>query len=90
MYIIIGNHLVAVGSEDCSVTLARICPGRKNNIKVIRTLQGHISSVRALSSSVGVRGEDKKLLFSGGARASLKVWCIGLGMSELVIVIMYR
>lgn len=80
-----GRHLVAVGSEDCSVSLVRICPGCDDNaecIKVVKTLQGHISSVRALSCSVSGNGEGKKLLFSGGARASLKVWSIETGTSN--------
>ena len=71
---------MAVGSEDCTVSLVRICPGSVDAtqcIKVVRTLQGHISSVRALGCSNGV---DRKLLFSGGARASLKVWSIRQGM----------
>ena len=81
---------MAVGSEDCTVSLVRICPGCEDTtqcIKVVKTLQGHISSVKALSCSVSGKDEDKKLLFSGGARASLKVWSIGLGMLKLVILI---
>ena len=76
---------MAVGSEDCSVSLVRICPGCEDTtecIKVVKTLQGHISTVRALSSSVSGNGEGKKLLFSGGARASLKVWSIETGTSN--------
>lgn len=76
---------MAVGSEDCSVSLVRICPGCEETtecIKVVKTLQGHISSVRALSCSVSGNGEGKKLLFSGGARASLKVWSIETGTSD--------
>lgn len=42
-------------------------------LQVAHTLQGHTSSVRALSASRSAR----RLLFSGGARASLKVWSIG-------------
>ena len=80
-----GNHLVAVGSEDCTVSLVRLRPGRSENtapcIKVVATLQGHISSVRALSCSQSDRsGGSNRLLFSGGARASLKVWSVGPGM----------
>ena len=43
-------------------------------LQVIHTLQGHASCVKALSTS---RSAAKRLLFSGGARASLKVWSIG-------------
>ena len=80
-----GRHLVAVGSEDCTVSLVKICPGFEDPsgcIEVVRTLQGHISSVRALCCS---NGADKNLLFSGGARASLKVWSIRLGMSIIYV-----
>lgn len=82
---------MAIGSEDCTVSLVRICPGSEDVtqcIKVVKTLQGHISSVRALSCSVSGIDKDKKILFSGGARASLKVWSIGLhaGLEALVLV----
>ena len=43
--------------------------------QVLKTLQGHISSVRALSSSPSCHG-NCRLLFSGGARASLKAWLV--------------
>ena len=46
------------------------------SVGVLTTLQGHISSVKALSSSPSHLGSSCKLLFSGGARASLKVWLI--------------
>ena len=78
-----GSHLVAVGSEDCTVSLVRLCPRSEDTtqcIKVVATLQGHISSVRALSCSPSVRSDGRRLLFSGGARASLKVWSVGPGM----------
>ena len=47
-----------------------------HSVRVLTTLQGHISSVKALSSSPSHLGSSCKLLFSGGARASLKVWLI--------------
>ena len=77
-----GSHLVAVGSEDCTVSLVRLCPGSEDTtrcIKVVGTLQGHISSVRALSCSPSGRNDGNRLLFSGGARASLKAWNVGPG-----------
>jgi WD40 repeat protein len=68
---------VAVGSEDCSVCLVRVHPVATSHsgasLEVLCTLQGHTSSVRALCTSRATRS----LLFSGGARASLKVWSIG-------------
>ena len=66
----------------------RLCPGSKDTtqcIKVVTTLQGHISSVRALSCSPSGRSDGKRLLFSGGARASLKVWCIGPGRRNIYV-----
>lgn len=81
-----GSHLVAVSSEDCTVSLVRLCPQNEDTtqcIKVVDVLQGHISSVRALSCSPSGRSDAKRqLLFSGGARASLKVWCVGPGMLD--------
>lgn len=80
-----GRALLAVGSEDCSVCLLDVCPLDKAPLKVLHNLQGHISSVKALtsSSSSGSSGSStgpdggRSLLFSGGARASLKVWSVG-------------
>lgn len=46
------------------------------SLRVMKVLQGHISSVKALSSSRSCVSDSCKLLFSGGARASLKVWQI--------------
>lgn len=46
------------------------------SVRVLTTLQGHISSVKALSRSQSHLGSSCKLMFSGGARASLKVWHI--------------
>ena len=46
------------------------------SIHVLNNLQGHISSVRALTSSQSSCQQQSKLLFSGGARASLKVWLV--------------
>ena len=72
--------MVAVGSEDCSVCLVNLLPspdGHTLGVKTERFLQGHISSVRALSTSQSTQGPlHQTLLFSGGARASLKVWKI--------------
>lgn len=72
--------MIAVGSEDCSVCLLSLqpsCDGRSVALKTERFVQGHISSVRALSTSQSVQGPPHQiLLFSGGARASLKVWKI--------------
>lgn len=70
----------------------RICPGSDDStqcIKVMKTLQGHISSVRALSCSLSGKGEGKRLLFSGGARASLKVWCVRVGMKTSCITLQW-
>ena len=74
----LGRALVAVGSEDCSICLLRVCPDKvpspgSSSLEVLCMLQGHISSVKALSSSHAGR----TLLFSGGSRASLKVWSVG-------------
>lgn len=76
----LGKALVAVGSEDCSICLLRLCleeslSPRGNCLEVLHTLQGHVSSVKALDTSSSSSG--KLLLFSGGARASLKVWSVG-------------
>ena len=75
---LLGSALVAVGSEDCNICLLRVCSDEvssPNSLQVLQTLQGHVSSVKALScSSCG----EKKLLFSGGSRASVKVWTIGM------------
>ncbi len=71
-----GEALVAVGSEDCSICLLKVHSETDNlcdSLEVRHTLQGHVSSVKALSSSSSTR----TLLFSGGARARLKVWSIG-------------
>lgn len=72
-----GRGLLAVGSEDCTVCLLRLHPA-SDALEVSHTLQGHASSVKALSVSRSAR----HLLFSGGARASLKVWSIGEGVSK--------
>ena len=86
-----GRHLVAVGSEDCTISLVRLCPGSATQyIKVVATLQGHISSVRALSCSPSGWSDGNKLLFSGGARASLKVWGIGPGRPKKVPILYYH
>ena len=72
----LGRALVAVGSEDSSICLVRVCPHRlpsPGSLEVLHMLQGHASSVKALCSSRA----DKILLFSGGSRASLKVWTVG-------------
>ena len=72
--------MVAVGSEDCSICLLSLQPdpeGRSLAVKTERFVQGHISSVRALSTSQSAQeSTHQQLLFSGGARASLKVWRI--------------
>lgn len=67
---------MAVGSEDCSICLLKLCPeavSQPGSLEVVHSLQGHVSSVKALSSSCC----ERILLFSGGARASLKVWSVG-------------
>lgn len=73
-----GSVLLALGSEDTSVTLLSATPHSRP--VVLTTLTGHLSSVRALSSSPCPNG---LLLFSGGARASLKAWSIPLGELKL-------
>lgn len=76
----LGSAVIAVGSEDCSVCLLSLHPspdGHSLAVKTERFIQGHISSVRALGTSRSVQGPPHQiLLFSGGARASLKVWKI--------------
>ena len=67
----IGELLLAVGSEDCTIALVAASPHSRPS--VLTTLTGHLSSVKALTSSQGHYGQ---LLFSGGARASLKAWSI--------------
>ena len=67
-----------MGSEDCSVCLLRVCPDEGDgggSLEVLHMLQGHVSSVKALTSSSSE--PDNTLLFSGGSRASLKVWSVG-------------
>jgi hypothetical protein len=79
-----GGAVVAVGSEDCSVCLLNLQPssdGHSLDISRTRFIHGHISTVRALSTSPS-RRENHTLLFSGGARASLKTWNITGGESE--------
>ena len=75
-----GSAVAAVGSEDCSVCLVNLQPSSGGHTLAMKTekfIQGHISSVRALSTSRSMRGLlHQTLLFSGGARASLKVWKI--------------
>jgi WD40 repeat protein len=76
-----GCGLVAVGSEDCSLCLLSLQPSSDSDsldVSERRFLQGHISTVRALSTSPSGR-RSHTLLFSGGARASLKVWKIRVG-----------
>ena len=57
-------------------------------LRVLKTLTGHLSSVKALSSSESFLGKDRKILFSGGARASLKAW--SLPCCKLVYLIYFR
>lgn len=74
----LGRALVAVGSEDCNVCLLHVCPDKVSSagsLEVLHMLQGHVSSVRALSMCSSCTG--RILLFSGGSRASLKVWSVG-------------
>ena len=69
---------MAVGSEDCSLCLLSLQPssdGDSLDVSERRFLQGHISTVRALSTSPSGQ-RSHTLLFSGGGRASLKVWKI--------------
>lgn len=73
-----GDLLLAIGSEDCSVCLVGVSP-QNSTLHVLKTLTGHLSTVKALSSSRGSRGV---VLFSGGARASLKAWLVPPGESE--------
>ncbi len=69
-----GELLLAVGSEDCTIALVAASPHTRPSL--LATLTGHLSSVKALTSSQGHHGQ---LLFSGGARASLKAWNIPSG-----------
>lgn len=69
-----GELLLAVGSEDCTIALVAASPHTRPSL--LATLTGHLSSVKALTSSQGHHGQ---LLFSGGARASLKAWSIPSG-----------
>ena len=74
--------MVAVGSEDSSICLLSLRSSSDSGslaVKSERFIQGHISSVRALSTSSSVQGGGSRLLFSGGARASLKAWRINVG-----------
>ena len=67
-----------MGSEDTNINLLRLHPREilhDISLDLIHTIQGHVSSVKALSCS---QSSDKSLLFSGGARASLKVWSISV------------
>jgi len=64
--------LFAAGSEDSSIALVTVAP-LCSKLTVLKFLTGHLSSVKALASSQGCNGS---LLFSGGARASLKAWSI--------------
>ena len=71
--------MVAVGSEDttiCLLNLQSSSDGCSVALKNERFVHGHISSVRALSTSPSNHGRCHTLMFSGGARASLKVWRI--------------
>jgi len=66
--------LVAVGSEDCSIGVYSLpAAAEKLFIEPVLILEGHTSAVKALSSSWS---PYRQLLFSGGGRASLKVWSI--------------
>lgn len=76
LYIGCMYSFLAVGSEDCDISIVKIHPQSHVPIQVVRTLQGHVSSVRALSCSSSSCDSRKRLLFSGGARASLKAWSI--------------
>ncbi len=71
----IGELLLAVGGEDCTVGLVVVTPHTRPTL--LTTLTGHTSCVKALASSQGNCGT---LLFSGGARAMLKAWIIPSGM----------
>jgi WD40 repeat protein len=64
---------IVTGSEDCSVRL--FCyNSNTNSLSPVASYEGHISSVRALASSVSCVEMGKTLLFSGGGRARLIAW----------------
>ena len=65
----------------CLLNLQLSSAGGSLDVSERRFLQGHISTVRALSTSPSAQ-TSHSLLFSGGARASLKVWKIR-GLCEL-------
>ena len=73
--------LVAVGSEDCSIGVYSLpaTAVAKSSIEPVLTLQGHVSAVKALSRSWS---PHRQLLFSGGGRASLKVWSVTENMES--------
>ena len=76
-----GSGLIAVGSEECTICILRVeIPSGESSmsIRCIQTLQGHLSSVRALASTPSGLHPDHKLLFSGGARASVKAWLLSV------------
>ncbi|XP_066597606.1 tRNA (34-2'-O)-methyltransferase regulator WDR6 isoform X2 [Prorops nasuta] len=71
------------GSEDCTLRITGIS---KENIKYYKTLailDGHISSIRAISiiHLEEVDGYSKFFMISGGGRAQLKIWLLNISFT---------
>ncbi|CAH1783035.1 unnamed protein product [Owenia fusiformis] len=81
------------GSEDTFINIVAINQNDDDlcQLTVKERLQGHVSSVRCLATSPSAISIDKKcvetssttsphsmILFSGGGRAQIKVWCINI------------
>nr|XP_006818580.1 PREDICTED: WD repeat-containing protein 6-like [Saccoglossus kowalevskii] len=82
------HHVIASGSEDTTINILAISEINKlNQVKVLKNLHSHISSVRALyaitlpSSGQNLQAECCKLLFSAGGRAALKCWKVAVKQS---------
>ncbi|XP_013403103.1 WD repeat-containing protein 6 [Lingula anatina] len=85
------KHICATSSEDTMVNIIQLSsPGTTIcsdlNMTVLKTLQGHLSSVRTLTSvrSSHLAGNitQSRLLFSGGGRAQVKCWKITVSKRE--------
>ncbi|XP_055955530.1 WD repeat-containing protein 6 [Patella vulgata] len=80
-------HVIVTSSEDTTIniSLLKYKNGCHALLQPLHTMQGHLSSVRTLSTStVKNRHENitKCLLFSGGGRAQIEVWKINVSESE--------
>ena len=59
------------------------------SLKIEGTLGEHISSVKSLSVAPSSAGDSKRLLFSGGGRASLKVWLVNTNIEQGNTLLLY-